>query len=694
MAEKNKTFILLALASRSLLIVSIIFCLTTMAVHAQGPYTDGAVQWRISGGTLTIEPHVDYRNVRGSNQYATKTVSSSSAVEMREYIYQNPLWYEHRDKITAVVIKNGILSIGSNAFRGLTKVTSVSIPSSVETIGDNAFRNCISLRSISISASIRRIASNAFDGCEKLTSITANASNLNYCSVNGVLYSKDKKRVIANPTGKKEDALVMNAVSLSEGDVTIKARAFQNNTNLTTITIPNSVTTIEAYAFERCTNLETVIFGNSVVTISDYAFAACTNLKSITISNSVTTIGEGAFYGCSSLTEVILGSSVTTIAEGTFGKCSNLATINLPNTITSIGNVAFRDCESLTSITIPNSVKNMYGSPFFNCNNLKTVNFNAVACSTDMADVLFKDCNNLTVVNIGNEVQIIPNFAFTSCSGLTSITFGNSVTTIGIGAFAGCSSLTSIDIPNSVTTIEMNAFEGCTSLISITIPKFVTAIGGDVFSRCSNLETVNFNAINCKTMGTEDNSVFVGCNKLTVINFGNEVQTIPPFAFRNLNGLKSITIPNSVINIGGMAFKNCKNITEITCHAIVPPQFRIRVPKTREEAYHAYESYAQRTRQDDYNRENQNVHYFKLEKLITNFTGQDLYLYTDETKIVEVKNTFEGLGKKESQIQGVPILKIFAQEKIDCILFVPKKSVKAYKKAEGWKSFKEIKPIE
>ena len=103
--------------------------------------------------------------------------------------------------------------------------------------------------------------------------------------------------------------------------ITKIGNAFSGCTNLTSVTIPDSVTTIEWGAFSGCTSLTSVTIPDSVTTIGDSAFRDCTSLTSVTIPDSVTTIGDYAFWGCSSLTSVTIPDSVTTIGEDAFSHC-------------------------------------------------------------------------------------------------------------------------------------------------------------------------------------------------------------------------------------------------------------------------------------------------------------------------------------------------------------------------------------
>ena len=287
--------------------------------------------------------------------------------------------------LTSVTIGNSVTSIGGYAFSGCTGLTSVTIYSnsimgksysiyeslrnifgeqvteyiignSVTSIGSSAFRGCSGLTFVTIPNSVTSIGNYAFSNCSGLTSINVASDNLNYCSVNGVLFNKNRTTLISYPGGKQGAYSIPNSVT------SIEDNAFYRCSGLTSIDIPNSVTSIGNSAFEGC-NIHTINFIGSIEdwcnkTWSPGSVSGSYQLQfngvlqeDIIIPNSVTSIGAWAFDGCSGLTSVTIPNSVTSIGYEAFSNCSGLTSVTIGNSVTSIGNYAFNKCTGLTSVT-------------------------------------------------------------------------------------------------------------------------------------------------------------------------------------------------------------------------------------------------------------------------------------------------------------------------------------------------------
>ena len=391
-----------------------------------------------------------YYNLDATNQTAEVTYQ----FRLDENNYKGLTSANIPASVTYNSVTYSVTSIGNYAFRDCTSLTSVTIGNSVTEIGWYAFDGCSGLTSVTIPNSVTSIGGYAFRDCSGLTSIDVASDNSNYCSVDGVLFNKDKTTLIQYPRGKQGS-----------------------------YTIPNSVTSIGDKAFSGCTGLTAVTIPNSVTSIGDQAFYWCRGLTSVTIPNSVTSIGDRAFDWCDGLTFPVYNAHVFAFMPTTYS-----GAYTIPDGIESIAGSAFYGCFRLTSVTIPNSVTSIGEDAFSGCRGLTSVTIgNSVTCIGEGA---FEDCSGLTSVAIPNSVTSIGKSAFSECTGLTSVTIPNSVTSIGSYAFYNCIRLTSVTIPNSVTSIGGAAFQYCSGLTSVTIGNSVTSIGDKAFRFCSGLTSV------------------------------------------------------------------------------------------------------------------------------------------------------------------------------------------------------------
>jgi hypothetical protein len=400
----------------------------------------------------------------------------------------------------------------------------------------------------------------------------------------------------------------------------------------------------------------------SVVSIGERAFYECGELTSVTIPNSVSNIGAYAFYECNSLSNVTIPQNVTSIGDYTFAYCQSLTNFTVPNGVTSIGKDVFQWCAGLRSITIPNSVTSIGDWAFYNCTSLEKViisDLSAWCCISfgeGPSNPLFYanhlylgESTEITDLVIPDGITKIGNHAFERCSGITSVTIPNSVITIGENSFYGCDGLKLLTIGSDVVDIYKQAFAYCKELTevycyakkipytvqifnnsfveyatlyvpaslieqykvkapwsgfgkieilnyidgiyynlngdeaevtyrddnynsysgTVIIPESityrgknfsVTKIGDNAFRSCSDLASVIIpNSVN--SIGSY---AFAYSKNLASIIIPDGVPNIAEYTFSNCSGLTSVTIPNSVKSIGTGAFDNCSGLTSIS----------------------------------------------------------------------------------------------------------------------------------
>ena len=237
----------------------------------------------------------------------------------------------------------------------------------------------------------------------------------------------------------------------------------------------------------------------SVVTIGDDAFANNTELTSVEIPNSVTTINWSAFYGCSALTTISISEFVTSIGGSAFSECSSLTAIEVHEDnpyYSSLNGVLYNKQQTvlmqcpggIENLTIASTVTQIEPNAFIGCKHLSEI-------SIDSNNPYFSSVDGILYNKTISEIISCPQT-------ITSITIPSSVSQIQNNAFANCTDLISIEIPNTVTHIGYNAFYNCTSLTSLVIPASVTNIEGSAFANCSGLTSLTCNAQTPPALGS------------------------------------------------------------------------------------------------------------------------------------------------------------------------------------------------
>ena len=485
--------------------------------------------------------------------------------------------FSYCSKIEKVTMPDSITSLEGSVFYNCSSLKSITLPKNLKTIGNSVFYGCSNLENIFIPNSLKSIGESAFSGCSKIdnfniplsvTDIGRNAFNntkwYNNQS-NGALYLDGWYLGFKGSKPSTDFAVADGAKGVCQ-------YAFNGFTSAK-ITLPDTVKYLGAYAFNNCTNLTSVTLSNGLTELRNNTFYNCSNLDNVTIPYLVSSFGAGCFSNCTNLSTIFLPTSLTNIGSSCFYNCSALSSIELPLSLKEIAGSAFSN-SGLTEITVPKNVVRIGNYAFQNCYYLTSIEYNAINCSdiTSNSNYIFynagRDSENGIELIFGSEVRHIPSRLFYPSSR------------------AGCEpNIASINIleDNSLESIGEYAFYGLSKITEITIPKGVTYIGSNAFNNCTSLQKIYYNAINCNkyittsniftNVGTAEgcsgtkvifgekveiicNYLFSGAGVLSVEFLGNKVSTIGDRAFNGCESLTSINLPTSVTYIGDYAFNN------------------------------------------------------------------------------------------------------------------------------------------
>ncbi|MBP3447896.1 MAG: leucine-rich repeat protein [Clostridia bacterium] len=254
-------------------------------VSAAAPYMTGKCGDNLSWAFYLTENKL---TITGSGDMYSYTAADTVWHSGASQIWKNvpPTILRH------VEIGDGVTSIGDHAFGGLSYLETVTMADSVIRIGEWAFRDCTKLKSIDISKNITSISDFAFSGCKALDKI--NISDLSsWCKISMESYD-------SSPAYSSKGSLYINDTAVTAliipNTVTgIKQEVFNGFSNIYEVTIPSSVRKIEQRAFANCSSLNTVNLSEGLETIGFCAFALCPKLTTIHIPKSVTSIDAKAF---------------------------------------------------------------------------------------------------------------------------------------------------------------------------------------------------------------------------------------------------------------------------------------------------------------------------------------------------------------------------------------------------------------
>ena len=520
---------------------------------------------------------------------------------------------------TGFSLPEGLVSIGTGAFKQSVDFGEITIPGSVKTIGESTFSECYGLKKVSVKGSVSKISKRLFWNCTELrslelpdtvTEIGDEAFRYNYSLKmadlpDGIV--RIGKYAFANSSFSELHELPERLTQIGE-------YAF-SNTEISKITIPNGVTAIPAHAFDGSEYLRDIILPEKLSVIGAGAFSGCEELKQIRIPEGVSKIGENAFpESCILMVvsdswakswaeannrtfAVITDDPAEVMAEGTceggaswklygdgrlFFAGSGVAdsaeyenywpyirSIEIGPDITDMLWGTFRNFPNLEDVQVSEDSQyyssedgvllSKNGKTIYCCPKTKAGAYTVPSEVLRIEDSAFFGCDKLTSINFNNKLQRIGYSAFAFCSGLTELKIPESVYRIDGSAFAECENLKEITLSQRLSYIDSDLFYGCTSLVRVEIPETVNTIYSEAFANCTSLVSVSMP----ERLEIMQNRAFFGCTELTEIVVPEGVSVIHEDTFRDCGKLTSVSLPSSLTSIEPCAFMNCASLKSV-----------------------------------------------------------------------------------------------------------------------------------
>ncbi len=399
----------------------------------------------------------------------------------------------------------------------------------------------------------------------------------------------------------------------------VGSSSFANNTTITSVELPETITNIYSKAFYGCSSLTAIKYSGTKAQWAAVGFGVSwncdTSISKIVCSDGEITVlpcevGEHEFVdnvcaycgergsagliystsgqvtgiGTCTDTEVIIpktymGTPVTGISGNAFKGNTSVTSVEMQDGMQKIYSQAFYGCTALTSVSVPDSITYIVNSAFDGCTNLQ---FNVYDNAKYLGNaenkyVLLYEASTTSVSSceIHEDTKVINCYAFQNCKKLASATIPNGVVCLSDYVFQNCSQLTEMKIPSSVTSIGTATFADCLNMATLTVDednKYYCAVDGILYNKAMTeiiaaapdavVGTVEI----LDSVQTINNYAFSGCSKITSVKFGenSNLKRISSHAFYDCTSLESINIPSSVTSIDYTAFRNCLKLTEIT----------------------------------------------------------------------------------------------------------------------------------
>lgn len=557
---------------------------TKDAVQASAEYSDGKFTWVLDGnGTLTIT---------GNNMELTKNEISESALEkagidfsrVNKLVIGNGItgfdrwgmWNLKKYIKELEIHGNAGMNMPEQCFYDVPNIESVVISGAVDVPRD-MFGKCTGLKKVTLKNGVRSIGEDAFRDCS---------------SLEGVIFENTVLEKISD--GAFWGCSALSSIALPDSVTEIERNAFFE-TGLRNIQLPEKLTLIGEYAFCNCKNLEQVQLPSQLKELGDGAFSSCENLTQIQLPSQLNKLGIDAFRNCTSLdkidipaglkqiepdtfcntglTSVTLHEGLTKIEDGAFHDCLKLKKIRIPKSVTDIGGLALGirynrgngaeevipggfTVEGYTGSAAERYVKRMHQSE-------------------NLYHVFFKD---VKFVSIGGQTAAVTNISKTKISALKTRAFtGKPLTQALTITYGGKKLVNGRDYTltwknnknigtASVTIKGKGKYNGSvTKKFRITVQKNAVYTVSRLKYKISNADTSGKGTV--VFTGATDKAARKALTIPTTVKIGGKNFRVTAIGGSAMSGAKKLTtvkIGANIMTVGAKAFCGCSNLSNVT----------------------------------------------------------------------------------------------------------------------------------
>ena len=518
-----------------------------------------------------------------------------------------------------------VVEVDYDAFQDNETITKVVLPESVREIGSYAFYNCTALAEIDLPKDLSVIGRKAFYNTAYYNNESNWENDILYLdsylldtnwNLSGAQTVKNGTTLIANDAFADRG---ITGISFPESLVTVGEYAFQNCTDLVSVTFSYGLRTISPYAFYKCTSLQQAVLPESLRSIGACAFQSCTALQTVTVPAGVTSMGGSIFYGCSALREMkgytaskaekyarqygipfisigmaeekysyaytVLDDGASIAITDYYGAQTELT---IPAeldgyTVTEIAENTFRDRPELTKITLPDTLQRIGEDAFFNTGyynnaanwqeNMLYIDQALISVPTGaageiairegtvlLADNAMYNCKKITAVTLPSTIRYIGDYAMTNCKAVAALNLPEGLLRLGKSALAGCKSIKTLYIPASLTDMDCE-FEHYSNIPAAP------------FSECAGLTEISvasnnpkFSAVDGVLYNKEQTKLlqYPRAKKAASFSVPRSVTEMVYASFAKTSALQSVQLPDTITEIADCTFYEAASLQSIS----------------------------------------------------------------------------------------------------------------------------------